>query len=203
MTKTISELNTKSWYRLIKAVYMVMLSLVLLLPNFVIFSNGIKELDLNRSTLNCHFAPKYKEANLAETGIYFGNLYLDNFEYKDFYTSPFNRDIVDSILAYCTGFTPITPYDKVGLEKQQGLFDLASTMGTTTFEVEMNQSNLKISDFLQAVTYQNHQFDIKLVYTYVPFIMSFIVWNFAIILFFELLRRAFYYVVLGSVRPPK
>ena len=57
--------------------------------------------------------------------------------------------------------------------------------------------------FDKYVILPNLVFDINPVYTYKEFILKFIINNLLVILFFEILRRAFYYIILGKIRPEK
>ena len=59
------------------------------------------------------------------------------------------------------------------------------------------------SDKAKYLDYSIKLFDIKPVYSYSKFIKYFVVGNILILFFFEAIRRTFYYIVLGSVKPKK
>lgn len=219
--KTISHLNSKAWYRLLKVIYVLGLLVALAIFNIAAFSGGVKQLDPNATMVQCntqYYVDKvpqgYKQFSFNELGFY---LPVSNgFNYKDFYSNPFNENEVKTILSKCSG---VNNFNQIDLSFDQVLADIQKDNPSITTDsaavavynnsiqnYENNDESVDdaVSNTLNNLeTYDAHQFDVTPVFTYTPFLELFFIGNIVILLVFEVMRRAFYYIVLGSVRPEK
>ncbi len=187
--KTIKYLNGKVWYRFIKVLFILIFFSVLVGYNIDISYYGIKKIDLQNSVVKCNFGPDYKKSNLSDLGLYLSASDFYNYNYKSFYTNPDNEYSIKTILSFCTG----TPYSQINPLVQQGAFDYRKNI---PFD-----GGVSANDFIKAVTYEHHLFDITPVFSYSNFFENFFIYNIIIIFVFEVIRRGFYYVVLGTLKP--
>ena len=212
MEKTISHLNDKAWYRLIKVVYILffVISLVgLNLGNY--FGNGIKKVDLEKTQIQCNFQDK---KNFSPKSIYL-NFSLDvddfineKFDYEHFFRGYYNEYKIKDILKKCYT-SDIDGLDVFVLQRHYEITGVKEAKKEYTqeyldSEIKKIESGYKTNDDkIDLLDFSIKFFDIKPVFSYSYFITFFIIGNLSIILFFELIKRIFYYVVLGTIRPKK
>lgn len=130
-----------------------------------------------------------KELRLDEIGFmaYVLSAYQngDVFDYKNYFQGYRADDIFD-ILGSC-GSTVV--------ETNQGkAFDIRKAR-------EAGFSDSEIFNYLKESFLTKKPFEVKLIFTYKPFIKKLITGNLIILGLFEILRRIFYYVLLGTMRP--
>jgi len=213
--KTISELNNKAWYRLLKVVFGLFILIVLAVFNWIIVMEGAKSVDNSKTTISCTYGDK-KILTPQQIGIELSNYQLkDGFNYKNFFEG-YNDYAIKTIFKNC--YQPTN--DDIDVFAAQKVYEVWGNDRLTIkkderpplTEVEkkyLDETIPKIensyinSDKTKYLDYSVKLFDIQPVFTYGKFIKYFIFGNLLILLFFEILRRAFYYIVLGSIRPQK
>lgn len=213
--KTISELNSKAWYRLLKVVFGLLILIVIAIFNWVIMSDGIKSIDNNKTTITCTYGDK-KVLTPQQIGIELSNYqFRDGFNYKNFFEG-YNDYAIKTIFRNCYQpanddidvFAAQKVYEVWGNDrlsiKKDDRPPLAEAekkyLDETIPKIESSYIN---SDKTKYLDYSVKLFEIQPVYTYGKFIKYFIFGNLLILFLLEILRRAFYYVVLGSIRPQK
>ena len=169
--KTISHLNNKAWYRLLKVIFGLIFLIVLGVCNYNIYYDGIKRLDLDKTIVNCNVydlldndVPSH-QITLKQVDSYFNNNEFNNFNYTD-YIKNYNYNAL-AIANKCQ-------------ENSKYHFRIVK-FGTSTTPI----------------------FIINPTYSYIEFFRLFIIYNFIILFIFEAVRRTFYYIVLGSIKPEK
>lgn len=164
--KSIKWLNEHWWYRLIKVMYIIFLTLIIVIPPFVIINEYKPKFDNDSSYIKC---ANGKEFILSKNNIYLYNDYMWSHD-KDKATSL----CFDGSIEYTNYGT--------GIWK-----DLTVPKITSTTENSGKYQLISI--------YKNRDWTRTLGFSLVSTVV--------IIILFELIRRIFYYVILGSIRPPK
>lgn len=168
--KTISYLNSKAWYRFLKVIFVVMFLIVLMGFNSIIFSDGIKKLDLTKSTIICNadetLGTEKHQITFEDVDKYFIVKEFDNYNYYNFIKTW--KDDALAIVNKCNE----------GSKWHPRLIDFGPNINPPEFEINP-------------------------VYSYITFVEYFIVGNLIVLFIFEAIRKAFYYVVLGSLKPAK
>lgn len=206
LKKTINYLNSKMWYRLVKVVYLFLFLVIILVANIIIIEQGIGRLNQNKTIIYCLHGDK-RVLTAKQAGVYFSNGDFKNgFDYKKYFEGYNDYDIKD-ILTAC--------YDKTPNENVHVIQRVYEIIGFKDEPKEYNKNYLdeqikKISEpFItntQMASYLDYSirlFDIKPVYSYNEFIKYFVITNLFILFLFEVLRRIFYYIVLGTIKPKK
>jgi hypothetical protein len=153
--KTIGELNSKVWYRLLKVIYVLIFIPIFILSFFSGYLSTKPEFDNEKSYIKCDDG---REFGLDENGIYLYSSYVyseDNEKIKQMCSS----NELDEIAKKYGGY--------IILEKNYKLISVYENR-----------------DWFRAIKIS---------------LLSII----GAIFFFELIKRVFYYIVLGSFRPPK
>lgn len=213
--KTINELNSRAWYRLLKVVYGLLFLLILVVFNWIIVSDGIKSIDNNKTTISCAYGNK-KVLTSQQIGIELSNYqFRDGFNYKNFFEG-YNDYAIKTIFKNC--YQPTN--DDIDVFAAQKVYEVLGNdrlsikkddrpplteaekkyLDETIPKIESSYIN---SDKTKYLDYSVKLFEIQPVFTYGKFLKYFIFGNLLILFLFEILRRAFYYVVLGSIRPQK
>lgn len=156
--KTISYLNDKAWYRLLKVIFILLILLCLYFLFVLLAENGIKRLDNNKTLIYCK--RNTEEFSPRELGI---ELTKSNF----------------------TSFGEF-------IDTNNKIWNTCNGGGFTNFYTSERY-----------VTLPNDVFDIKPIYTYTEFTKHFIFYSILVLLFFEILKRTFYYIILGKINPNK
>ena len=103
--KTLSHLNSKAWYRLLKVAFIVAFVIVLASYNFFVFSGGIKKVDQNKTTIKCNVFGRHLSLlpafNVSLSAPDFQN---GQFNYKGYFEG-YNNDAIMTILKGCGNFT--------------------------------------------------------------------------------------------------
>ena len=210
-------MNSKVWYRFIKVIYILLFIFVLLAYNlFVLYDIGLKQLDQNKTQIICNKTDKTftaKQANIELKEHHFKN----GFNYKEFFETyyGFNSDIA-VILEDCYGkdiFGTIADdiYDYQKLLEIAKTYEFSNNNDTEKLKpMTSDYNDYKTSTRLQPETdkilyldYNILLFDIKPVFTYNSFIQYFVIGNIIILLLFESIKRIFYYIALGTIKPKK
>lgn len=213
--KILSHLNAKAWYRLLKVVFGLCFLLVLVIFNWIIISEGVKSVDNGKTTISCTYGDK-KILTPKQIGLELSNYeFKDGFNYKNFFEG-YNDYAIKTIFKNCYQPTnddidvfaaqkvyEVWGNDRLSIKKDERP-PLTETEKKYLDEIIPKIENSYInSDKTKYLDYSVKLFDIKPVYTYSKFIKYFVVGNLLILFFFEILRRAFYYIVLGSIIPKK
>lgn len=214
--KTLSEINQKVWYRLIKVIFVFLFAIILLIANGLIFSGeDFKQVSLGETRISCTYGDK-EEFTAIEGGLYL--LYSDTFlngafDYKYFFEKPFNEHNINRILNKCYP-QQYSSFDVFEMQK------VAEVTGDNILKMRKDERPVEFisdtdmekinktrtaygSDKLKYLDFSVQLFNISPVFTYYPFIKVFLLTNTIILVIFEIFRRAFYYITLGSIRPKK
>lgn len=213
--KAINELNNKAWYRLLKIIFGLCILVVLIVFNWIMISDGIKSVDNNKTTISCTYGDE-KILTPKQIGIELSNHELkEGFNYKIFFEG-YNDYAIKTIFKNC--YQPEN--DDIDVFAAQKVYEVWGNDRLTTEkddrpplteaeekyldEVIPKIENSYInSDKTKYLDYSIKLFDIQPFYTYGKFIKYFAIGNLLILFLFEGLRRAFYYVVLGTIKPKK
>lgn len=205
--KTISYLNSRAWYRFLKVAFIFMLLAVILIANGINISEGIGRIDKNKTLIYCNGGDK-RVLTARQAGVYFSNYeFIKGFDYKKYFEGYNEYDIKD-ILEAC--------YDYNNLDSDiyliQRIYEIrGSKDNPKKYDDDYLKEQIKImttgykskDQKISYLDYSIHLFDIKPIYSYKEFIMYFLIINISILLIFEVLRRVFYYIVLGAIKPKK
>lgn len=193
MKKTISELNSKMWYRFLKVIFCVLFSLIILIFNGVIIKLGIKRLDNDKTIINCTQQDK-KILSPQKIGVLFSSdEFKDGFNYEK-YIYNYNDYNLKQILNSC--YNPQNGGDFVdAIKNEYGKIDKNDFVGPVRKKL--------IEKYGEPVDFSVDVFDIKPIFTYAGFIKYFFIGNLSIFLCFEIIRRMFYYVISGTIKPKK
>lgn len=213
---TISSFNSKAWYRLLKVLFCLSLIAVLGYYNLIVFTGDIKKVDREETIITCKLTEDSRQISAAEAGIYFSSDELENFDYRNYFEN--NSFGVSQIIDACRKDTFLTFPDGRKIKASGGVGeDTIYRWQATADEKIATGKNLldefpngvttwisfTKSDWSSYITYKAHLFEIAPVFTYSEFIKFFLIGNVVILFIIEVIRRAFYYVVLGSLRPKK
>ena len=211
-TKTLAYLNSKVWYRFVKVIFALSILASLVITNNDLIKGGVATLDNKKSYITCTLSPE-KSFTADELGIWFTpDQFKGGFDYKNFYSVDDNGYAIRRIYQACYDKNPSTHngvFDIFAFQRaeeiRKGRNDLTAT--ETNFlnnEVQNIVTGYKTNgEKLRLLDFSFKLFDIKPVITYTGFIRDFIISNLSILLFFEIARRIFYYIVLGTFKPQK
>ena len=213
--KTLQHLNSKAWYRLLKIVFGLCVLLILIVFNLIIIGEGVKSIDNNKTLISCTYGEK-ETLTPKQIGIELSNYEFRNgFNYKNFFEG-YNDYAIKEIFKKCYKqanddfdiFAAQKVYEVFGndrlvikQDKRPSLTEIEKKyLDETIPKIENSYIN---SDKAKYLNYNVKLFDIKPFYTYNKFIKYFFIGNLFILFFFEVLRRAFYYIIFGSIKPKK
>lgn len=98
--KTISYLNSRTWYRLLKVIFCFFVLLSIVIFNGLIISSGVKKLDNNKTLITCTYGEKQiftpKQVNIGLSTYQFQN----GFDYKKFFEG-YNDNEIKAIFKNC------------------------------------------------------------------------------------------------------
>ena len=200
--KTLETLNEKVWYRFLKVIFVLAGLIVLGFYNLLIFSDGLTNVSETKTTIQCLHKDQ-KTFTAKQLNISFSNYDFPNglFNYKNFYEG-YNDYKIKAILKGC--------YDKEvnDVYSMQKYYELNLQDKTTISRVEFTpiqamENTYLTSEKIKYLDYSFKFFDIKPQFTHSRFIWHLLIGNLIIIVVLEILRRVFYYVILGSIRPKK
>lgn len=212
--KTVSQLNEKAWYRLLKVVFIILFLIVLVIFNVIVFSNGIRQINYKKTLITCKITQsENKKISLSDVGVYFSPQELANFNYGKFFKN--NNYDIQTILGACNKGTilnfegtQIKSNGVVGEDdvyRWQAMADEKLANGKSLLDEFPFETWRKWdkNNWNNYINYKARLFDIAPVFTYRGFLEFFFIGNFIILLIFEATRRTFYYIVLGNLRPKK
>ena len=204
--KTLKELNEKAWYRFLKVIYILLLILVIAVTSFIILgdNNGFKTVDNEKTEIKCNVGNK-KVFKASEHGIKFSNYHFDNgsIDYPRFLQ--YNNYIGIDILKACGSFIFID--NSLIIQKS---FEIYSDLSLSKKEADDKWNsaynemyNLGDYDKVKLLNFNAQMFNVVPQFTYFYVIKLLGISILVILLIFEIIRRAFYYIVLGKVIPMK
>lgn len=193
--KTITELNSKWWYRLVKVIYL--LTFVTALGSSL-FIPPMVYLDPYEKEIECGNGLKINSNQLSDKGIYI-----------NLYTSDAERDNDIKIKRICvpdTMYISRVTMQKIFDERPKGTdmdkaLEIFIKNGWTIEGV--NTSPDKVYKEYTAEDFKNITYEVKGKINWVEMISVMLGSFFGVLVFFELTRRIFYYVVLGAIKPTK
>lgn len=216
--KTITEINTKWWYRLVKVIFILLFAIVLLIANGLIFSQtDFKQISLDKTKISCTYGDK-KEFMASEASPYLlssDDFKGEKFDYKYYFERYGNEYNIRDILNNC--YTPENEYfDVFAMQRVYEVYGaerlkIRGTDRPPLTEDERQYLDQEITKIESAygsskykyLDYSVKLFDISPVFSHIPFLKTFLLTNLIILAVFEVIRRAFYYIILGSLRPKK
>ena len=218
--KTIKSLNKKWYYRFVKVVYIIFFVFLLIIGNYIIFTEYFPSLDLSKTQIICNLKNrKILNAQDINLSLYRSNFINHEFNYKNFYTS-YNDYKINDILDACYNDTSFShPTDIYNSQKVVEIINKYGLMDKPRTEWTQNENELvanDYSDFTQKtkniiidseknkyLDFSVQLFDINPVFSYTKFLLNILGFNTLIVILFEIIRRIFYYIVLGTIRPKK
>lgn len=185
------------------------LVLVLVAYNAIIyFDGGIKRIDSSKTLVHC--SDQEKEVLTAkDLGLTFSaSDFRNGFDYKEFFEG-YNDYSIRTIFINCYEMEDAENVDVFALQRvyelKKGRDELPEEeRGYVNSQIETITSGFKtVDDKMSYLDFSSKGFDIKPAYSYSEFLLLFVIGNLAILLVFELIRRAFYYILLGRISPLK
>lgn len=214
--KTIKHLNTKTWYRLVKVIFILLFLAVIAIGNLFVFSNSdFKQVSLDKTKITCTYGDK-KSFTADDVNLY--SLSADEFpngkfDYKTYFEGYGNeydiRDIINECHPQDNSYIDIFAFQKVTEAVGDEVLKMKKEDRPIEFISDANMEKINKteqaygSEKTKYLDYSVKIFDISPVFTFMPFIKTFLLTNIIILAVFEIIRRAFYYVTLGSLRPKK
>ncbi|MDB4992403.1 MAG: hypothetical protein JWL75_648 [Parcubacteria group bacterium] len=182
--QTISELNKKWWYRLTKVIYFITLFIVIVIPVWIMWVQSAPTFDISKSYVECNNGLKLDSNTLSTKGVF---LY-DNFipyesENKVRFLCASDSDIAEiARKAYPNGYSSLS--DEV----------IASIMRANQ-DAFLEHATISSVNYRIVSIYTSRDWQSMLGYSAVIIV--------SVALLFEAIRRIFYYVFLGKIRPSK
>lgn len=208
--KTTSHLNSKAWYRFLKVIYILLFIIILLGYNLIMFSGTeLKNLDQEKTLIICNYKDE-KVFSPKEKNIYLSNYDFKNgiFDYKNFFEG-YNEYKIKSILENCYDITITGNLDVFAIQRGYEITGTKNNKKDYDKNYLKNEINKIMTGYKtdsEKTSYLNYSiklFTIDPVFTYHKFLAYFFIGNLSILLFFEIIRRIFYYIVLGTIKPKK
>jgi hypothetical protein len=203
---TIKELNQRVWYRFLKVLYLLVVFMIvaLIVGEFYsdISSGAHRQVNSEKSYITCN----------TDGDVF--NVLMGGWHLKNFYSSD-NGLMYESYLRNSAGSAEVI-IGRCGVELGEGDYFINKAIeAQAKYEIEQNNllstadkriANLKIifDDYeTENLKYSPHIFDVKLVFSYTDFILKWLFILVACCFVVELIRRVFYYIVLGRIFPIK
>lgn len=206
MGKTISHLNSKIWYRLLKVAFVFSFLVACTLTVFIIFSSNYKTheiLDKQNTQINCQLGNK-KQFSQKEI---FDDENIDHFapdiaafDDSTHFIQPDINPQIEKILKFCEishnelqtyAHSPDQAIDYFAEAAKMG----GVSSGKPAVDPTQAQSILTPYKWEYKYTESSEGIFISLIYSTISLGI--------ITLVFELIRRAFYYIILGTFKPRK
>lgn len=205
--KTLSYLNSRVWYRLVKVAYILLFIFVLVSFNLFVIATGIKRVDLDKTRIQCsykdkkEFSPKninldLKRTDFVDDQFYYRNFFgeINEYEIKNILKECYDAPTIRNIDIFALQRT----YEITGTKEAQKEYDksyLSSELDKIVKGYKTNQEKMSYLDF------SINLFEIRPAFNYTTFARDFLLGNLTITLIFELFRRIFYYISLGKLNP--
>lgn len=214
--KTLQFLNDKWWYRLIKVIYIGSFLFGVLAIGVIIFfeEGGFKTLDVDKTIVTCNLEESSAPFPLSEAGSYYfsaDDFTGKTFNYEKYFRSYESEYGIRSILVRCKQGNPEAQNNIYVLDVllTQRAYEIAKTNLSQEEKNELfTQERQKFSDGqftttqkLSFLDFSEKLFDITPTYDHTTTILHIIRSVLLLGLCFELIRRIFYYIFLGTFRP--
>lgn len=213
--KTLKYLNQKAWYRLLKVIYVLSFLIIFFIGVVGIYSinEGFKVIDENKTQIVCLLGNK-KTYKLRDLNIsFYVSDFKNNFEYKDYfkqteYSYTKQANIAEIMKACSTKEIEYTPDKIYTIQKiteinhmthlsDEEKLKLASDYYDKINNEVFDSEKIKFLDFSQEI------FRVETHFTYQPVSLYYLLFLLSFVVVFELIRRVFYYVVLGTFKPKR
>lgn len=205
--KTTSHLNSRVWYRFLKVIYILLFIIILFGYNLIIFSGTeLKNLDQEKTLIICNYKDE-KVFSPKEKNIRLNNYDFKNrtFDYKDFFEG-YNEYKIKDILENCYDMTNISNLDVFAIQRTYEITGTKNNKKDYDENYLKNEINKIITGYktdsekASYLDYSIKLFTVDPVFTHYKFLTYFFIGNLSILLFFEIVRRVFYYIVLGTIK---
>ena len=186
--KTLVHLNSKWWYRLIKVFYILMFVIILIVPTITIFNGFKPNFNAENSYIKCNDG---QTVNLLQNKIYLYSEYI--------YTDDDNK-----IRNLCLSDSEIG-----GVAKQVYPNGVSSdgVKYTNFSDIELGKSVREANSvWILKMTPTEKNYELVAVYderNWLAIIGFSFISIILVIFVFELIKRIFYYVALGTIKPEK
>lgn len=221
---TLSYLYSKKGYRFLKILYILSFAGVILIANFLLFSNGIRTLNEKKTLINCNVG-NHQTYSADDVLIYLPESSFEKtkFDYKRFFEKSDNKYIILTIIKKCYEGTEKKSFFDNPYDEQKGV-EITEKYSLLGEEKTPEQTELIKKEFLEYKKLQDETegprlftfsapntkyldfsyeiFEIKPVFSYINILYYFLA-NLGVILVFEMIKRVFYYVILGKINPKK
>lgn len=217
--KSTRGLGQRWWYRFIKVLYVGFFALVLLGTNAGIYFGygGFKTLDYDKTKVTCFTTTTTppEPFPLSDASSYYfsmSDFSGGTFNYKEFFEGYGNQYGISSVLEQCRRGYPdkqisIRSVDVYALQRATELnrSNLSDEEKATRISDETKKiiAAYGISDKVKYLDFSVKMFDITPAYNYTTTLLYMFGSTLSILLVFELIRRVFYYIVLGTFVPKK
>lgn len=116
--KTISQLNSKVWYRLLKVIYIIFILLLLLFFNAVVlYDVDTKNLDSTKTLIQCNYKDKKVfTAKSAYLNLSYSDFKNELFDYRYFFEG-YNDNKIKTILQQCYDTENIDELDVFAIQR--------------------------------------------------------------------------------------
>lgn len=203
--KKISELNNKWWYRFLKVIFLFLFLTIISGINYALLENGAKKIDNSKTIIYC--VANGKSISAKKANIDFGNYnFGEGFDYEKFYEG-YNEYIIRDIFKNCYGYDKYEDIFAIQRNYEiQGLKDSPREYDEDYLREQINhikngyKTDSEKSSYLD---YSIHLFEIEPIYSYRAFASHLVIYNISVLLFFEIIKRVFYYIALGKIKPSK
>lgn len=218
--KTIPELNSKWWYRLVKILYVFTFIIIVIFGTALFFTSSYEnEVDYNKTAVVCSngvSTPISQVSNVITqlgasfpvkaTDVVFHNKLPDNFELlalhfgatevsgePDEFDVAFRALCSTQVVIMKDGTRKLVPYNKFS---QLDLSNVSTVDGKPplSFSSSIMWGNVSVKNYDISTVLKSHTLQ-KILYSIALLL--------CVLLVFEVIRRSFYYVVLGSLKPSK
>lgn len=203
--KNIEWLKSKMWYRLVKVLYTVSFIFVIGVSVAVITESGLSELNLNETQVVCLLGNR-KSFNAAELGIdlYPSYQFKNGFNYRKYFEGSNTYDI-KKIFNACSSDGLDYSYNDIFLTQRfteiNHDHEIKDKFQADFYATKVMNDLYLDSEKVKQLTFKTRIFDIKPVFTYKENVSKIILSLVIASILFELVRRVFYYVVLGRFLP--
>ena len=193
--KTVTELNSKWWYRLIKVIYLL---LFIFAMGCSLIAPPVSYLESPKKLIKCGNGVEISPSDLYDKGIYLNSY--------DSFVSADNHFKIQTLCEPNSKYVSRVKVQKILDDRPNGVAmdDVLNELTKDGWLVEGVNTNPDkaykeyTADDFKKITYEVKK-DIKWGEMIEVLLLSVI----GTIIFFEITRRIFYYIVLGSVKPTK
>jgi hypothetical protein len=169
-------------------------------------------IDNSKTMVKCGIKDSAEPFPIESIGIKINDYYFDDmgaFKYQYFFSDR-NEYLIKQILSSCMGESNrynILSFDIYLLQRVNEILNNGKSKSEQDALILRDGKLIESAHYSfekeKYLDFSRNLFDIIPQYTYIPFLVEFVISNMIVIAALELLRRIFYYIVLGKFRPPK